>query len=142
MINELINSIPQRFRLCLRENGRSISRILHQIHQYNNETVPNINEVEALGLNTPRNFDASHINEVTSVVGIVGTINKMNELPNYYTAKLFDHPKHLDNQEMATYIVLVIKENLKDNITSGKYYCMTGKFVPINDLIVKKRGIK
>ena len=71
----------ERFNLkylkYLGENGWNIRRTLHQIHQYYNNAMPNINEIEALGLNTPHNLDALHMYVLINILLWLGSLEKI-----------------------------------------------------------------
>ena len=83
MINNLMMEYPDRFRLCIRENGKSIARILHKIKDYNNEHVPEKEELESIGIVTPTEINETFINKEIIVAGIILTIKEFVEIPGY-----------------------------------------------------------
>ena len=125
-INKLMEEYPARFRLCIKEKGKSISRILHKIKEFNNENIPSLEELESIGILIPGNLNELLINKDIIIAGVCLTIQET-IFPNYFTTKLMDHPFHINN-ELPKEVRLMIPENLVHNFKGGHYYCISGRF--------------
>ena len=137
MINNLILTTRNRFRLCLQEKGHSISRFLHRANNYNNEQVPTLHELESLGIIRPKDINESFVGKEVSVSGIVLLQTQILTDPIVYISKIIDHQNHINN-EMPHNVGIVFDERFKSTIITGKYHCITGRFIQLLDYCKEK----
>ena len=135
LINNLIMEYPDRFRLCIREKGKSIARILHKIKEYNNEHVPTKEEIESIGIITPLEINETFVNNEIIIAGIILSIQKSALISTYYETKMIDHQNHL-NDELPRKVTLMIPEEFIVKFTSGNYCCVSGKFISVHDFVM------
>ena len=128
MINNLIMETPERFRLCLREKGKSISRILHRIKEYNNENVPTLEELNSIGAISPKGINEFLIGNTIIIAGIILEVKEFTLAPEYFISKMIDHPLHV-NQEFPMKVALILKRNLKESVICGNYHCVSGRYI-------------
>ena len=136
LINNLMMEYPDRFRLWIREKGKSIARILHKIKEYDNEHVPTKEELESIGIITLLEVNETFINNEIIIAGIILSIKNSVLVPGYYETRMIDHHDHLQG-EFSRKIILMIKEELREKFTIGNYYCVSGKFISIYDFVLK-----
>ena len=132
-INKLVESIPNRFRLCIQHNGQSISRILHRVHEYDNEHVPSIEELEEIGVNTPKDINCSFIGTKLIIAGIVLNFQKLINANDYFVGSIIDHPKHLDKNEFCHHVKIIVNTESKSKLVVGNYHCVSGNYISIKN---------
>ena len=124
VINNLIKSITDRFRLCLENGGHSIARIIQKHHQYDNE-ISEVENMESEGIFSPKDVNEECIEKYINVGGI---ITRKSKIDGTIIIRVFDHPHIVKNSEMPHYLDVNIEDEIEDEFKLGSFYIFYGKY--------------
>ena len=124
VINNLIKSITDRFRLCLENGGHSIARIIQKHHQYDNE-ISEVENMESEGIFSPKDVNEECIEKYINVGGI---ITRKSKIDGTIIIRVFYHPHIVKNSEMPHYLDVNIEDEIEDEFKLGSFYIFYGKY--------------
>ena len=129
IINNLIKSMINRFRLCIENEGHSIARFIHKHHKYDNE-ISKIENMSSDGIMSPKDVDEKCINNYISVGGIITRKRKVNETIMF---RIVDHPHLVEKYEVPHFMDVITTEEFGSEYKPGCFEIFYGIYKPDNE---------